>query len=106
MSLAPLPMRLSSPFIPLKVSGPSVPILVTANATPLATITVRAVAATNSMMSLIFHPSSFCVCDRVGKEMDASGMRRNTHADQDSYLPSCFGDVEGSRLHHWLSAPP
>jgi hypothetical protein len=35
-----------------------VPILVTANATPLATNTVRAVAATNTMMRLIVHPSS------------------------------------------------
>jgi hypothetical protein len=32
-------------------------------------------------------------------------MRRNTHADHDSFLPLCLGDIDGSRLHHWLLAP-
>ena len=32
-------------------------------------------------------------------------MRRNTHADQDPFLPFCLGDIDGSRLHRWLLAP-
>jgi hypothetical protein len=83
-----------------------VPILVTANAAPLVTNTVRAVAATNTMMRLIVNPSSIFVCDRLGKEVDASGMRRNTHADQDPFLPLHLRDIEDSRLHHWLPASP
>src|SRR5215203_5568773 len=105
-SFASLPRRLSALSDPFRKSRPSVPTLFTASANPLATNKVKAITATTNIARLIIYPSSFLRV-RPLEEVGTSCRRRKTHTDHDDpFLPlSLCGEIEGSRVHHWLPTP-